>query len=916
MNMFAMKSPALKSGLVRRGAVAMVLTLVAGLAGAQDVKFEKYTLPNGMTVILHEDHTLPIVGINTWFHVGAKDEPAGRSGFAHLFEHLMFMGTERVPGNQFDIIMETGGGANNASTSFDRTNYFSNGPSSLLPTLLWLDADRLEDLGRTMNQEKLDKQRDVVRNERRQSIENAPYGKAELAITEIMFPLGHPYHYEVIGRHEDLEAATVQDVKDFFGTFYVPNNASLVVSGDFKTAEIKPLVAKLFGTIAKGAEPMHKTAPVQKLGRVVRAVALDQVQLPKVAMCYHSPSQFAEGDAEMDLLGAVLSQGKSSRLYKRLVLEEKLASDVSAYQNSSLLQSVFRIDVIAADGADLDKIEQITDEEVGKVLKDGITSDELEQRKATIELAKLSSLQSPAAVADKLNEYEYFWGDPGGFKRDLDRYRNATPESVTNWARKVITQDSRLIMRVLPDQPDRGETPRDQRPKDFAPAAFAPPAPETFTLGQGTPVMLWHKPELPLVSVQFVFTPGGPLDTPDKAGEHTLAAQMMGEGAGPFTASQFADEVQSLGATFNAYAGAESGSVSMTVVKRNFDKAMDLARLALREPTMKPEDWERVQRLHIDDLKQADDNPMIVAGRVGQRVLFGDASPYAWPTDGTKETVAKLSLDDIKHAQAHLFAPGHLTVVVAGDVTKDDVAKAMSKLFDGWTGGDARHPTQAIAPAPANGMRVVLVDKPGAVQTVIRYVTPGPRAADDKRVSYDLLNTILGGSFTSRLNANLREAHGYTYGAGSRFIMTPSTGYFIARSSVKADVTGKSLEEFTKEFDRIRKGDISESEVTKARETIRTETIQSFEGVGGTVGTAAGLVVNGMPFDTLGADVEAMQHIGAGDLNAMAHAALPLEQGVLVLMGDKGLIKKQLQGLGLPEPAEYDVEGNPVKAGS
>lgn len=896
-----------------RGFAAFLVAGLAGLAPAQDVKFEKYTLPNGMTVILHEDHTLPVVGINTWFHVGAKDEPAGRSGFAHLFEHLMFMGTQRVPGSQFDIIMETGGGANNASTSFDRTNYFSNGPSALLPTLLWLDADRLEDLGRTMDLEKLNKQRDVVRNERRQSIENAPYGKAELAITEIMFPAGHPYHYEVIGRHEDLEAANVQDVKDFFGTFYVPNNASLVVSGDFKTEEIKPLVAKLFGTIAKGAEPMHKTAAAQKLGRVVRSVALDQVQLAKVAMCYHSPSQMSEGDAEMDLLGAVLSQGKSSRLYKRLVLEEKLASDVSAYQSSALLQSVFRIDVTAVEGADLDKIEQITDEEVGRVLKDGITGPELEQRKATIELAKLSQVQSPAAVADKLNEYEFFWGDPGGFKRDLDRYRNATPEGVTSWARKVVTQDSRLIMRVLPDQPERGETPRDERPADFAPAAFAPPAPETFTIGSGTQVMLWHKPELPLVSVDFVFTPGGPLDTPAKAGQHTLAAQMMGEGAGPYSASEFADAVQSLGATFNAGASTDSGNVSMTVVKRNFDKAIDLARLALREPTMKAQDWERVQRLHIDDLKQASDNPMVVAGRVGQRVLFGDASPFAWPSDGTEATVAKLALGDIKDAQQRLFSPGHLTVVVAGDVTKDEVAKAMAKLFEGWTGGEPRKPAPAIAPIASKDLRVVLVDKPGAVQTVVRYVTPGPRVTDKNRVAYRLINTILGGSFTSRLNANLREAHGYTYGAGSRFVMNASTGYFLARASVKADVTGASLQEFASEFERIRNGDISESELVKARETLRTETIQSFEGVGGTVSTAASLVIDGIPFDSLGKDVASMQGMSAGDLNALARAALPIEQGVLVLMGDKELIKKQIADLKLPEPVEYTVEGEPVK---
>jgi predicted Zn-dependent peptidase len=264
--------------------VSLVLLLAAAGLQAQDVKYEKYQLPNGLTVILHEDHRLPVATINLWYYVGSKDEAARRSGFAHLFEHLMFMGTERVPGGEFDEIMEAGGGSNNASTSEDRTNYFSYGPANLLPTLLWLDADRLQGLGRAMNQEKLDKQREVVRNERRQTYENRPYGRAELRISELMFPPGHPYHIPVIGTHEDLLAATVDDVKDFFARYYVPCNLSLVVAGDFEPAAIKPLVARLFGTLPRGSTPVHRDAPPVRLSSVVRSTMSDDVLFAKTVL--------------------------------------------------------------------------------------------------------------------------------------------------------------------------------------------------------------------------------------------------------------------------------------------------------------------------------------------------------------------------------------------------------------------------------------------------------------------------------------------------------------------------------------------------------------------------------------------------------------------------------------------------------
>jgi predicted Zn-dependent peptidase len=889
--------------------------VLAGVSSvlAQDIPYEKYTLDNGMTVILREDHALPVGAINLWYRVGAKDEQPGRSGFAHLFEHLMFMGTQRVPNGQFDAIMEAAGGANNASTSFDRTNYFSAGPASLIPTLLWLDADRLEDLGRTMDKEKLDRQRDVVRNEIRQQVENRPYGKAEEFVFRLMYPKGHPYHEAVYGTHEDLEAANVFNVKDFFATYYVPSNASLVVAGDFDSAKIKPLIASLFGTLLAGAPVNHRAAEPVKLDHVIRTTMIDKVQLPMIKMVWHSPAAFADGDAEMDLIGAVLSQGKNSRLYKKLVFEDKVAVEVSAHQDSAGLGSLFVIDIQANPDADLDKIEKTVDAELARLTGEGVQPAELEERKATIELGKLSSMQSVEAVADKLNEYQYVWGEPNSFKRDLDRYRSATPTKVQWWAKRILDPGARAIVRVVPEEPERAASARDSRPQDFAPKAFDPTPPQTFTLSSGVPVMLWRKPALPLVSVSAQFRGNGPLDEPARAGLAGLAAQMTEEGAGNLDALAFASALQSLGAAYNAGAGEESASASLTVLKRNFEAAAGLMSDALRRARNTTEDWDRVKRLHLEELRQDADEPTVVAARVGLRSLFGDSNPYAWPTEGTIKTVTGFALDDVKAEQKRVFDPSRLTLLIAGDVTVDEAKPILEKAFGDWKGsGGSPGPAPTLATPKSDGLRLVIVDRPEAVQTVIRFIMPAPTYQDAGRVPLRLLNTLFGGSFTSRLNQNLREAHGYTYGARSRFTMNPSAGYFIASANVKADVTGESLKEFFKEFGRLQTGDISPAETSKASETLRTDLVQSFQSTGGLLGAASEPIANSAPFSTLGADAAKMQTVKADELNSIAKSATSLDHAVLVLVGDKKLILEQIKDLKLPAPIELNPDGDPV----
>ena len=433
-------------------------TLVSSTAHAADdiaIPFTKTVLPNGMTVIFSEDHSLPKVVVDIVYRVGSRFEEPHRTGFAHLFEHLMFMGTRRAPSGEFDRAMEAAGGMNNANTSEDRTDFYDVAPAGSLPLLLWLEADRLRDLGPLMTKEKLDLQRDVVRNERRQQIENRPYGLVRLRMPELLYPEGHPYHHPVIGSHEDLEAAQVDDVKAFFAKYYDPANASLCIAGDFKPDEATQLLQSWFATIPSKGKPqdpgMGAIDPASvALKSVVRETVQDHVELARTYLAWQSPKAMAKGDAELDLLASVLTKGKASRLYQALVYEKKLAQDVSANQESGVLGSTFEIRATARPGVSLDAIEAAVDAELAKVTQRPVTKDELARAKNGFETEFVERLESVDERAAILNEYQAQMGDPGYAQRDLDRYRNATVEDVQATALKVLDPNARVILRVVP----------------------------------------------------------------------------------------------------------------------------------------------------------------------------------------------------------------------------------------------------------------------------------------------------------------------------------------------------------------------------------------------------------------------------------------------------------------------------------
>jgi zinc protease len=690
-----------------------------------------------------------------------------------------------------------------------------------------------------------------------------------------------------------------------------------VVAGDFDPSLIKPMVNDLFGSLPSGNVSPQQVFSTPRLATVVRTTTLDKVQLPAVMLSYHSPAVFAEGDAEMSIAGSVLADGNGSRLYQRLVVKEELASEVSASQDSASLSSIFRITVLCNPGADLGKVEAIVEEEIAALASNGPTSDELERSRAKFELDIVSSIQSIEARADRLNQYEYSFGTPDGLQRDLNRFREATPQGVRSWVNAVLRSEGKLVQRVLPEEPQRGPSARDTRPAAAPTAPFTPPTPESFALANGLKVMVLPRAGLPMVTMSLLSKSQGPVDVPEKAGRGAMMSAMIEEGPQGMTSKQFADEMALIGASFGASASQETASASMTVLKRGLDRGAALFAGAIRQPRMDSADFERVKNIHIDGLRQADDNPAAVASRVASRMLFGKTNPYGTPAAGTLATAESVMLSDAQAAYARAFRPEQSTLVFSGDVTKEEATALAEQHFASWTAGNSGTPTSAVSYAVPEsnraGMRVYIVDRPDAVQTVLHLRAPGIAYSDADRTRLELVNTVLGGSFTSRLNMNLREKNGYTYGARSGMIINPSLGIFSASTSVKAEQTGAALAEFLREIRGIREGNITPEEAAKARETVKSQAVGVFGTASDAAGAAVELAMHGAPWSTIAEDIKAYDACDAAMLNAACGRIVDLDRSVLVLVGDKGMVAEQIKSLELPAPVVVDASGESVR---
>jgi predicted Zn-dependent peptidase len=879
-------------------------------AAAPSIPFEAYRLENGLTVILHQDHRLPLVAVNLWYHVGSKDEVPGRSGFAHLFEHLMFMGTRQVPEGGFDRIMERHGGANNATTSQDRTNYFETGPANLLQTFLYLEADRLRTLGQDITQEALDRQREVVRNERRQRTENEPYGKVDLVMWPLLYPEGHPYHQPVIGSHEDLERASLDDVRSFFASFYVPSNATLAVAGDFDAGQAKKWVRDYFAAIPPGAPPRRAAPAPAALERSMVRTVPDRVELPRTHLIVHSPASYAEGDADLDVLASILGEEKSGRLYRRLVYEKPLAQDVEVAQWSALLGSVFVIQATARPGVDLDAVEAEIEAVLRELPAQPPTPQELERARNGIETLFWRSLESVGRRADLLNRYQFHFGDPGAIGRDLARYARVTSASVKRWLERTVLNTPRLTLRVVPEG--------DGSPPAIGPAAEVhAPAPAVRELPGG--IRLWHFEAggVPLLSLSAVLTAGSVDDPEEKEGLAALTAAMLKEGAGSRDALALAEALDGIGATLSSAADREQSAVTIAVLDRHLDAALDIFVDVIRRPRFAEPDWDRIRQLWLNQLAQESRDAFAVANRISQRCFFGAGHPYGRAVSGTRASVAALSIADVRDFYARHYRPGGLAIVSAGAIGADRLAEALAKRLEGWTApGGAPAPRPAPALSAGSRPRLVVANRPQAVQTVVRILSPGIARRSDSYLPLSLANVIFGGSFTSRLNLNLREAHGYTYGARSVFSRNRGAGAFVAAAAVQTPVTGESLVEFLREYRRIAEEDFSAEEIDKARSTLRQNAVESFETLAGTVRLFSELLAAGLPPDEAARELEGIRSVPAEAIRNAAREAIDWEKATIALVGDVAAIEKELQehdALKSLPILVVDEEGNPAR---
>jgi zinc protease len=879
---------------------AAALFSMLSSAGDTTIKipYEKYILPNGLKVILTVDKTLPVATINTWFYVGSKDEPERRSGFAHLFEHLMFMGTNRVPTGQFDQIMERAGGQNNASTAEDRTNYYSFGPANILPTLIWLDADRLEDLGKAMTLKKLDLQRDVVKNERRQNTENTPYGKAYEMINGLMFPKGHPYSTSVIGSHEDLSAASVADVQAFFSTFYVPNNASLVVAGDFDPKVIKPLISKYFGSLPRSNDVARKQVqPFAYPG--AKLTVTDAVSASKSIMVWHTPPSSKSGDTEMRVAASVLADGLASRLQESLVNKLGLATEVSAFEENRYLGSLFYVDATLATDKKQDDLENAIHAVIADFAKNGPTSDELKRVVAKVESSIATVLQSIDQKADKMNEYEFYYGEPDSFQREIDAYRAATPASVKAAVQKYLLANH-LTLRVIPDSKVPDKNPRDEKPGTEAPSAFVTPKPTDLKMPNGTKVSYWSRLGVPMLSLRAHLNIGSIEDT--KPGLIAMTTELMTRGANKLTGAQFAAQLDLIGATVGGSTSVRSTTFSLQAPLSNAAKALELWQGILSMPSLTKSDFDQYKAELIATLEQENDNPSAVASKVAKREFLGKDHPYAKPSNGTSDSVKSITYEDvvatakkIQSIKPEFFIASGLGNDAANTLLASSIGRASVGTSEGRT-------SFTIPSVPTKPFRLVIVDRPNAVQTVVDFLFPAVTDKDPDYLDLDGVRLISGGSFTSRLNQNLREDKGYTYGAGSRLGLDPYLSWFTMSSSVRADVTGASIKEFMKEIARLEKGDIDDIEANKAAQIMRTDIVTEFTSLGTIVGVGSSVVDTGVSLSDIDQKITKIQSFNAASLNEVAKKYINHSNALIVLVGDKALILKQIEGLGLPTP--------------
>ena len=909
-----------------------------------DIPFEEFTLPNGLRVVVHTDRKAPIVAVNIWYHVGAKDEPAGRTGFAHLFEHLMFQGSENHHGEFFEPFKQVGATDQNGTTNTDRTNYFQNVPTTALDMALWMESDRMGHLLGAIDQAALDEQRGVVQNEKRQG-ENQPYGQVWDKLTRALYPAGHPYHHGVIGSMNDLNAASLEDVKTWFRTWYGPNNAVLVLAGDIDVATAKEKVARYFGDIPAGPTMAQPKVDVARRAASTREVMTDKVPQARIYRAWNVAQVGTADIDQLDLFAYVLGGAKSSRLDQRLLHKDKLVDNITAMADASQLGSNFLIVATVKQGVDPAKVEQAIDEEVKRLIADGPSADELERAKVQSRAGFVRGIERIGGFggkADALAQCTVYEGNPGCFRASLANVEAATAADVKAAGAKwlgvgdhtiVVEPGARVALdelpsakpapfnvpavdakyRALPAQVDRSTG----VPKTASFPELKFPQLQRATLKNGTKVVLAERHDVPVVQFSYEFAGGFTADQGRKPGTANFTMGMLDEGAGQRGSLAFADAAERLGASIGAGASLDGANVYLSALKENLAPSLALYADALRAPRFEQGEVDRIKASWIAGIKQEKVNPNAVAMRVLPPLLYGKGHPYAIPFTGSGDEAAIQSLtrDDLVAFHKDWVRPENATLIVVGDTTLKEIVPLLERQFGDWKGeGAAPQATVLANVARPDKARVYLIDQPGAVQANLFAGQVTPSSKDAGATRFDIANGVLGGDFTSRLNMNLREDKHWSYGARSMASNTLGQRPWMAIAPVQIDKTADALKEMQAEISQFASGQRAPTadEVTRIRNIQTLSLPGAYETANAVMNTIGGIVRYGRPDDYVfkrKAEIEAMTPA------QVAEAAKTLDPSKLtwVVVGDLKQTEAPVRALNLGEVVVIDGDGNPVK---
>lgn len=905
-----------------------------------EIKYERFTLPNGLTVLTHEDHRLPLVAVDLWYHVGPLNERAGRTGFAHLFEHMMFEGSEHV-GEKAHIKFVQGAGATdvNGTTGFDRTNYFETMPSNQLELALWLESDRMGFLMEGLDRVKLANQRDVVRNERRQG-EGRPYSVAQEEVYHQLFPASHPYYGSVIGSHADIEAARIADIRDFHQQFYTPNNASIAIAGDFDAKKLKELLTKYFGPIPQGQKVEPVNTPTPPITAQRRVTVTDTVKLPQLTISWLSPAKFAPGADDIQNAVFALGGAKASRLDQALIYKSQVAQRVSCNVDPEKLTGVVTCVVTAKPGVKLEDLEATVWSEIAKLQTDGPTQKEVDSAKATELTRKISGLQRLGGfggIADTLDSYNQYTGDPGYLPKDVAATQAVTVASAKAAAAKYLTKNSAVVVYCVPGKKVLNDVPRSPEntdaevkivnpyAEDFElaqawrktpppagpPSHFELPTPKAFALDNGLKVYFVEQKALPILSAFIVTRAGNESNPAGKGGLAGITSQTMGESTITRDLTTLAEAQEHIGARIGVAASMDAATASLTVLTNHTDEGMDLLSDVVEHPAFKEEDLDRIRQQRLVSISQESDSVSAVAQRVGPRLTYGD-HPYGASPIGTTESVKALTRDDVTGFYASHFGPADSALVLVGDMTEVEARSLAKRFFGTWTGNAAA--SAAIPPAPAvQSTRIVIVDKPGAPQTALyAYGIGVPAITPDLQV-LQVMNYTLGSSFSSRINMNLREQHGYTYGASSGYAFYRGGGQFLAGGLMRSDITANAVKELLYEIKRFPSNPPTEDELRMAKEARIQSIPGQFETTAATAEALTSIFLFDRPLDYYAKLPEKYASVTSSDVARVAKEDVHPDQLVIIAVGDRAKIEPGLKELNIA-PIEYsDPLGNILK---